>query len=112
MKVRNAANENIGHVDELVVDVKAGKVKYAALSFGGFAGFGNKLFAIPLTAFTLKHGSDETFFVLDIDAEKLKAAPGFDKDHWPDTADPKWAEEIDKFYPDRTAERLDATPRK
>lgn len=111
MKVRNPANENIGTVDELVVDIKAGKVKYAALSFGGFAGFGNKLFAIPMTALTLKHGADETFFVLDIDAAKLNSAPGFDKDHWPNTADPNWSAEIDKFYPERTAERP-ATTRK
>lgn len=105
MKVRNDAGKDIGHVDELVLDIKAGKVKYAALSFGGFVGFGDKLFAIPMTAFSLKHGADETFFVLDISAEKLKTAPGFDKNNWPDTADPQWAAEIDKHYPERTAER-------
>jgi sporulation protein YlmC with PRC-barrel domain len=105
MKVKNEAGEDIGHLDELVFDIKAGKAKYAALSFGGFAGFGNKLFAIPMTAFTLKHGSEETFLVLDISPDQLKSAPGFDKDHWPDTADPNWAEEIDKFYHVRTAER-------
>jgi sporulation protein YlmC with PRC-barrel domain len=113
MTVRNKAGEDIGHVDELVFDIKSGKVKYSALSFGGFAGFGNKLFAIPMTAFTLKHGAEETFLVLDIDAERLKSAPGFDKEHWPDTADPNWAAEIDKFYPARTAERPATTaPRK
>lgn len=105
MKIRNERSENIGHVDQLVVDLASGKVKYAALSFGGFAGFGNKLFAIPMTAFTLKHGADETFLVLDIDAERLKTAPGFDKDRWPNTADPNWSAEIDKFYPARTALR-------
>jgi len=112
MTVRNKAGEDIGHVDELVFDIESGKVKYAALSFGGFAGFGNKLFAIPMTAFTLKHGAEETFLVLDIDAARLKTAPGFDKDRWPDTADPNWAAEIDKFYPARTAERPGTTPRK
>jgi sporulation protein YlmC with PRC-barrel domain len=113
MKVRNERGEDIGHVDELVFDIQKGQVKYAALSFGGFAGFGNKLFAIPMTAFTLKHGAEESFLVLDIDAARLKTAPGFDKDHWPDTADPNWAAEIDKFYPARTAERPATTaPRK
>lgn len=105
MKVKNEAGEDTGHVEELVFDIKSGKAKYAALSFGGFAGFGNKLFAIPMTAFTLKHGSEETFLVLDISPERLKEAPGFDKDHWPDTANPNWATEIDKFYPTRSAER-------
>jgi sporulation protein YlmC with PRC-barrel domain len=105
MKVKNEAGEDVGHVDELVFDIKAGKAKYAALSFGGFAGFGNKLFAIPMSAFTLKHGAEQTFLVLDISPERLKEAPGFDKEHWPDMANPNWATEIDKFYPARTAER-------
>jgi len=111
LKVRNEAGKDVGHVDELVLDIKGGKVKYAALSFGGFAGFGNKLFAIPMSAFTLKHGAEETFLVLDISAERLKDAPGFDKDHWPDTANPAWAAEIDKFYPTRSAARTTTPPK-
>jgi sporulation protein YlmC with PRC-barrel domain len=105
MKVRNEEGKDAGHVDELVIDLRRGKVKYAALAFGGFAGFGDKLFAVPMTAFSLKHGADETFLVLDISPERLKDAPGFNKDHWPDTADPKWSAEIDKYYPPRTAAR-------
>ncbi|HEX5106147.1 MAG TPA: PRC-barrel domain-containing protein [Pirellulaceae bacterium] len=105
MNVRNDAGKDIGHVEELVLDIKSGKVKYAALSFGGFVGFGDKLFAIPMRAFTLKHGADETFFVLDISQDRLEKAPGFDKNNWPDTADPQWSAEIDKYYPERTAQR-------
>jgi len=106
MKVRNERGENLGTLDELVFDITKGSAKYAALSFGGFAGFGNKLFAIPMSSLTLKHAADETFFVFNVSPERLKDAPGFDKDHWPDTADPKWAADIDKFYAEeRKAER-------
>jgi sporulation protein YlmC with PRC-barrel domain len=106
MKVRNDRGENLGAIDEMVFDIRKGSAKYAALSFGGVAGFGTKLFAIPMSAMTLKHAADETFFVLNVSPERLKDAPGFDKDHWPDTADPKWAAEIDKYYADeRTAKR-------
>ena len=106
MKVRNERGENLGAIDEMVFDIRKGSAQYAALSFGGVAGFGTKLFAIPMSAMTLKHAADETFFILNVSPERLKDAPGFDKDHWPDTADPKWSAAIDKYYADeRKAER-------
>jgi hypothetical protein len=36
--------------------------------------------------------------VLDDPTQKLKTAPGFDKNHWPTTADRKWGSEIHTFY--------------
>jgi len=104
MDVRNDANENLGDVNELVIDVKDGHVKYMALSFGSVFTGGNKLFAVPLNAFTLKHDNNKTFFVLHVSQDALKNAPGFDKNHWPDTADPNWSKDIDSFY-QRTAQR-------
>jgi sporulation protein YlmC with PRC-barrel domain len=102
LEVRDAAGKNIGKLDDLVVELNSGEVRYAALSFGGFAGVGNKLFAIPLSALAFEHKTKEraSHFILDMPAEKFKAAPGFDKDHWPDFADRNWAAEIDKYYAD------------
>src|SRR5947199_108532 len=47
-RVRNAAGEDLGKIEELVIDVNTGRVAYAVLSFGGVLKMGNKLFAIPL----------------------------------------------------------------
>src|ERR1700693_59169 len=49
-QVQNTAGENLGKVDEIMIDIPAGKVAYAVLSFGGFLGMGNKLFAVPWRA--------------------------------------------------------------
>ena len=38
--VYNNAHEEIGAVDDLIVDTATGKVRYAILSFGGFLGIG------------------------------------------------------------------------
>jgi sporulation protein YlmC with PRC-barrel domain len=46
-KVRNAAGENLGKIDELMIDIPSGRIAYAVLSFGGVLGMGNKLFALP-----------------------------------------------------------------
>ena len=83
-KVVNTAGEQLGIVKELMIDLDDGLVAYAVLSFGGFLGLGDKLFAIPWEALTFN--SDNQTFILDVDKEVLEDAPGFDKDHWPDNA--------------------------
>jgi len=104
MDVRNADNQNLGSVDELVLDVSKGHVRYVALSFGNAFTGGNKLFAVPISAITLNHANDKTFLTLHVSQEALKNAPGFDKSRWPDMADPNWAKDIDTFY-ERSAQR-------
>jgi sporulation protein YlmC with PRC-barrel domain len=105
MDVRNDANENLGSVDELVIDLTKAHVKYLALSFGSVFTGGNKLFAVPLAHCTLTHANDKTFIKLSgINQETLKNAPGFDKNQWPDMANPDWHRQIDTYY-ERTAAR-------
>jgi len=95
--VINRQNENLGKIHELVIDAKNGRLAYAVLSFGGFMGMGNKLFALPWRAF--EFAATENKLILGIDKEKLKAAPGFDQDSkWPDFADRTWGKSIDTYY--------------
>jgi len=42
-KVINLSGQDIGTIEELMIDVTTGRVAYAVLSFGGFLGIGNKL---------------------------------------------------------------------
>lgn len=100
MDVRNAAGEKLGDVDDLVIDVHAGQVRYAALSYGGVLGVGDKLFAVPWNAFKLHHdASEEEFYlVVHLNEATLKKASGFNKDAWPNFADPKISAEIDQYY--------------
>jgi len=79
-----------------MLDVSSGRIAYAVLSFGTFLGMGGKLFAIPWSALTLD--AAEQRFILDVPRERLEAAPGFDKDHWPSMADETWANRIHKYY--------------
>jgi len=103
MHVRNAAGEDIGKIRDLVIDVNSGKVVYAALDFGGFLGIGDKLFAVPWHSLQVKGTDKDQYLMLNITKERLKEAPGFDKNHWPDTANATWASDVDQFYgPART----------
>lgn len=94
--VYNHAEENLGEVREIMLDVATGRIAYAVLSSGGLFGLGDKLFAVPWNA--MKLDTDNKRFVLDIDKEMLKSAPGFDKDAWPRFADSRWATDLHNFY--------------
>jgi hypothetical protein len=94
--VRNPAGERLGTVEEFMLDLPGGRIAYVVVSFGGFLGVGNKLFAVPPSSFTIDH--EDHAVVLSVDKERLKNAPGFDKDHWPDMADARWASSVHEFY--------------
>ena len=98
-EVMNTVGVSLGKIKEIMVDVPRGRVAYAVLASGGVLGIGEKLFAIPWGALVLDTG--RKCFVLDVDAERLKAAPGFDKDNWPSMADPEWAREVHDYYGQR-----------
>lgn len=96
--VRNLEGESLGEIEDIMIDVEAGRIAYAVLSFGGFLGIGDKLFAVPWSTMTLD--IDEKAFILDIDKEMLEDAPGFDKDDWPETIseDDTWLVTVYEYY--------------
>lgn len=94
MDVRNAKDEDLGDIKDLIVDVNTGRVQYAVLSFGGFMGLGDKLFAFPVSAFKTTADRDE--LVLNVDKDALKGAPGFERSRWPNLR--KYAGDVDRFF--------------
>jgi PRC-barrel domain len=84
-------NEDLGDIKEIMLDMRNGRVCYAVLSFGGFLGMGEKLFAVPWNALTLDTKNKR--FVLNVEKNRLKQAPAFVKDKWPNMADQAWAKE-------------------
>jgi sporulation protein YlmC with PRC-barrel domain len=94
--VYNSSDESLGTIKEFMIDMQTGKISYAVLSFGGFMGMGDRLFAVPWQA--LRLDTQNKRFLLNASKEKLKNAPGFDKEHWPSMADSSWASEVHTFY--------------
>jgi sporulation protein YlmC with PRC-barrel domain len=94
--VVNGQVEKLGDIKEIMLDMRSGQVAYAVLSFGGFLGIGEKLFAVPWQALQLDTVNKR--FVLAIDKARLQSAPGFDPDAWPDMSDVGWSNQIHAFY--------------
>jgi len=94
--VFNPEGENLGVIREFMIDMDSGEIAYAVLSFGGFLGMANKLFAVPWRA--LKLDTEHHRFTLKIASAVLKDAPGFDKTQWPSMADELWKRDVHHFY--------------
>jgi sporulation protein YlmC with PRC-barrel domain len=94
--VYNLQDESLGDIKEIMLDMRSGQVAYAVLSLGGFLGIGEKLFAVPWSALTLDTKNKR--FVLSVDKDRLEKAPGFDRNKWPNMADPSWEQGIQAYY--------------
>lgn len=95
--VENPQGQNLGDIKDVVIDRSSGRIAYAVVSFGGFLGVGEKLFAVPWGAFSQPKADKDTF-VLDVDKERLKNAPGFDTHNWPQMASQEWVTSLYSYY--------------
>jgi sporulation protein YlmC with PRC-barrel domain len=95
-KVVNHQGEDLGEIQEIMIDLDRGRIAYAVLSFGGFLGMGDKLFAIPWQAFSVD--TVQKRLVLNTKKELLEKATGFDKSNWPNMADPTWGSTVYGYY--------------
>ena len=83
-KVYTTDGDDVGKIKDIMLDVRSGRVAYAVLSSGGILGIGDKLHAIPWSALTLD--TERKCFLLSVSSERIRNAPGFDKDtgrRWP-----------------------------
>jgi len=95
-RVLTAAGEEPGNIEEIMLDLKSGRIAYAVLSFSGFPGI-NKRFPVPWNALRIEAAE----FILDIDQKTFEGAPDFDRDDWPDMADPVFGRAVHKHYGQR-----------
>lgn len=94
--VNNLQNEKIGKVENMLLDLPAGRIVAMVISSGGFLGMGDELSAVPPTA--LRFNTERTMLQLDASKEMLTQAPHFKADQWPDFAQPIYADGIYRSY--------------
>ena len=95
--VENPQGQDLGDIKDVVIDRASGRIAYAVVSFGGFFGLGEKLFAVPWGAFSQPDPKNDKF-VLAVDKERLTNAPGFDQNNWPQMASRDWVTNLYTYY--------------
>jgi sporulation protein YlmC with PRC-barrel domain len=83
--VVNVKGEDLGRIEEFVIDPDRGHIEYAVLSFGELFGLGEKFFAVPWEA--LRIDDDRGHFIMDVEKETLEEGQGFDPETWPPAPD-------------------------
>ena len=82
LKVENAADETIGEVKDLVLDMKSGEILAVVITSGGFLGISDTLSAVPVTH--LRYDNTSKAFKTSLTKEQLGRAPQFKSGAWPD----------------------------
>jgi hypothetical protein len=106
--VYDAAGTFLGEIEEIVLDVRTGCVRYAVLALGGFLGIGRKRVAVPWRALT--PDADYRRCILDVALMQLTAVPVPQNNPWLQRADLIWSKE--NAYLLRQQAHLGATPPK
>lgn len=82
-KIFNRSGERLGKIMDVMLNIQEAKIEYVIIEFGGFLGAGQKYFAVSFQALSID--TKRHAFILDETKEFLLNAPGFDKEHWPQT---------------------------
>src|SRR5476651_107185 len=93
--VYNPVGDNLGNIDDIMIDKVSGRAIYAVMSFGGFLGMGTKFHPLPWA--TLKYDVEKGGYVVNLDKKLLEGAPSYDRGSdftW--TRD--YGREVDSYY--------------
>lgn len=96
LTVLNPAGEQLGRIEDFVLDMGSGRIAYAIMASAGFLSGGERLFAVPIQSMTLD--LEQERFTLEADKQKLENAPGFDRDHFPRMGDRRWGAAIYAYF--------------
>lgn len=101
-KVENWEGEELGKIEDVVIDKLHGDVQYLILEYPGTYGpeWLQKRFAVPFESIAMKRAGNEVEYVLNVDEAFLKKAPGFDCNDRPDFADERFRSVLKDFYKD------------
>jgi sporulation protein YlmC with PRC-barrel domain len=96
VSVKNAQKETLGKVENLMVDLSAGRVVAVILSSGRLFGMGEVLCAVPSAAF--RFNSEQKYLQLDASKEAMSKAPHFNVNEWPSLGDPSYVGGVYRAY--------------
>ena len=93
--VYNREGERLGSIHHFMVGKRDGKVRYAVMNFGGFLGMGENYHPLPWDVLT--YDTNMGGYVVDLDRERLKGAPSFQRDQEPEY-DRAYGQRVSGYY--------------
>jgi sporulation protein YlmC with PRC-barrel domain len=95
MDVLDRTGDEVGEIEDLVVNLSDGSIHYAVLEFDRAWNPNDKLVALPMSSLQpAARGNDLT---INMTRERLASAPSFDNRQWPDMADSSFRNRVSTF---------------
>jgi hypothetical protein len=79
MRIRSEVDQDVGTVDNLLIDPKTGKVSQVVVAIGGVLGFGATKVVLPWTDLKAAMTTDGTTPIAKMNEAKLQAAPRYER---------------------------------
>ena len=96
-EVVNTQDENLGEIEDVMIDPVSGRIAYVVIEHGGFLGIGDDMFAVPWSAMQFVPGNEDTV-LLDIPEEKLENAPRFTSEDETPLERREWVTAVHTYY--------------
>lgn len=93
-ELKSQDGENLGSIEELMVDPQTGKIDFAVVGRGGFLGIGEKHVPIPWDSIEAKSAQE---FTVNVDSERLKSAPTIDGSY-ANLQDSQYRDRVEQFF--------------
>lgn len=95
-KVYNTDGDSLGHIHDVVLGKRDGRVKYAIMSFGGFLGIGEEYHPLPWNV--LKYDERQGGYVVGLTIDQLEGAPRYAEANRPSWGDEAYGRRINDYY--------------
>jgi sporulation protein YlmC with PRC-barrel domain len=94
-EVDNLNDEELGTIEDLLIDLNTGNILFATIEHGGFLDIGDSDFPVPLSA--MQWGAEADEMIVSISPEMLETFPEIDND-WPGDFGEGWHSDLDTFW--------------
>jgi len=94
--IYNPRGDDLGSVEDVMIDKITGRIAYAVVGFGGFLGIGDRHYPLPWEK--LKYDTSMGGYVVDLDRRTLEGAPSYADDEAVTWEDRTWGKRVYDYY--------------
>jgi sporulation protein YlmC with PRC-barrel domain len=94
--VYNAALEELGVLDDIVIDKADSRIAYAVVTIGGLLGMRHTYYPLPWQK--LRHDSEMGGYIVDVERDVLRGGPSYTDRAGGSWHDGSWVQAIDAYY--------------
>ncbi|MDX2114838.1 MAG: PRC-barrel domain-containing protein [Planctomycetota bacterium] len=102
LNLENRADEDMGEIEDLVINRGTGRIEYALIKSGDVLGMGGRTVAVPFARLSDDPRRDDDTMIIDLTADQLRQWGDAVPENWCDRNTGWWGDDLDDRYHDDT----------